>query len=63
LNCDVPAGTLQKNTGNVHVRQSRAALPYTRQASVGYERQLSGVMAVSVDYIRNDLRDLYMRGI
>jgi hypothetical protein len=35
--------------------------PYTRQASIGYERQLSATMAASVDYIRNDLRDLYLR--
>ncbi len=61
LNQLYPPGTLQKNAGNVQFDNPDRRLPYTRQASVGYERQLSGVMAVSVDYIRNDLRDLYMR--
>ena len=36
-------------------------MPYTRQASVGYERQFGTAMAASVDYIRNDLKDLYLR--
>jgi hypothetical protein len=36
-------------------------VPYTRQASVGYERQIGTAMAASVDYIRNDLKDLYLR--
>jgi hypothetical protein len=61
LNQLYPPGTLQKNSGNVQFDNPDRRLPYTRQASVGYERQLSGVMAVSVDYIRNDLRDLYLR--
>lgn len=61
LNSMFPAGTRQKNTGAVQFDNPNRTLPYTRQASVGYERQLTGVMAVSVDYIRNDLRDLYTR--
>jgi outer membrane receptor protein involved in Fe transport len=61
LNQQYPAGTRQKNNGNVNFDHPDRRTPYTRQASVGYERQLSGTMAVSADYIRNDLRDLYMR--
>jgi hypothetical protein len=61
LNQLFPAGTKQKNTGTVQFDNPTRRLPYTRQASVGYERQLSGTMAVSADYIRNDLKDLYLR--
>src|SRR5262245_28538203 len=61
LNSMFPAGTRQKNTGTVNFDNPTRRTPYTRQASVGYERQLSGTMAVSADYIRNDLKDLYMR--
>jgi Carboxypeptidase regulatory-like domain/TonB dependent receptor-like, beta-barrel/TonB-dependent Receptor Plug Domain len=55
-----PPGTQQKNAGVVRFDNPSRKLPHTRQASVGYERQLTGVMAVSVDYIRNDLSDLYL---
>jgi Carboxypeptidase regulatory-like domain/TonB-dependent Receptor Plug Domain len=61
LNSMFPSGTQQKNTGTVQFDNPSRTLPYTRQASVGYERQLSGTMAISADYIRNDLRDLYLR--
>ena len=61
LNTMFPAGTQQKNSGTVQFDNPNRRLPYTQQASVGYERQLTGVMAVSVDYIRNDLKDLYLR--
>ena len=61
LNSMFPAGTLQKNTGTVQFDNPDRTVPYTRQASVGYERQLGGTMAVSADYIRNDLRELYLR--
>jgi hypothetical protein len=61
LNQMFPAGTLQKNTGTVQFDNPNRTVPYTRQASVGYERQIGTAMAASVDYIRNDLRDLYLR--
>ena len=61
LNQMFPAGTLQKNTGTVDFDNPSRTVPYTRQASVGYERQFGTAMAASVDYIRNDLRDLYLR--
>jgi hypothetical protein len=61
LNQMFPAGTQQKNTGTVQFDNPDRKVPYTRQASIGYERQLAGTMAASVDYIRNDLRELYVR--
>jgi hypothetical protein len=56
-----PPGTLQKNAGTVQFDNPDRRLPYSRQASIGYERQLFGNMAVSADYIHTNLRDLYMR--
>jgi hypothetical protein len=61
LNAMFPAGTVQKNTGTVQFDNPNRTVPYTRQASIGYEKQFGTAMAASVDYIRNDLRDLYLR--
>jgi hypothetical protein len=61
LNALFPPGTLAKNTGTVNFDNPDRHLPYSRQASIGLERQLSATMAVSADYIRTELRDLYMR--
>ncbi len=61
LNSLFPPGTLAKNTGTVQFDNPDRHLPYSRQASVGFERQLSTAIAVSADYIRTELRDLYMR--
>ena len=56
-----PAGTTQKNTGTVNFDNPDRHLPYSSQTSIGYERQLAGAMAFSADYVRQNLRDLYMR--
>ena len=56
-----PTGTLQKNTGTVQFDNPNRKVPYTRQGSVGYERQVGASMAVSADYIHNDLQQLYLR--
>src|SRR6185436_2228276 len=61
LNQRYPAGTVQKNGGTVQFDNPTRTVPYTRQASVGYEKQIGTAMAASVDYIRNDLKDLYLR--
>jgi hypothetical protein len=61
LNSRFPSGTQQKNTGTVQFDNPNRTVPYTRQASIGYERQLGATMAVSADYIRNDLKELYLR--
>jgi hypothetical protein len=61
LNSLFPPGTTQKNTGTVNFDNPDRHLPYSRQLSIGYERQLAGNIAVSADYIHQNLRDLYMR--
>jgi hypothetical protein len=61
LNQRYPAGTVQKNGGTVQFDNPTRTVPYTRQASLGYEKQIGTAMAASVDYIRNDLKDLYLR--
>lgn len=55
-----PAGTKQKNSGTVRFDSPDRTVPFTQQASVGYERQIGTTMAASVDYIRNDLKELYV---
>jgi len=61
LNSMFPAGTTQPNTGTVNFDDPDRHLPWSRQASVGIEKQLRGNIAVSADYINSQYRDLYMR--
>ena len=61
LNQLYPEGTLQKNNGTVQFDNPNRTVPYTNQGSVGYEHQIGASMAASIDYIHNDLEDLYMR--
>jgi hypothetical protein len=56
-----PSGTTQKNTGTVNLDSEDRHLPYAHQATVGFEKQLSGAMAVSADYVHLSHRDLYMQ--
>lgn len=56
-----PAGSTQKNTGTVNFDNPDRHLPWSRQASIGLEKQLPGNIAVSADYIHSEYRDLYMR--
>src|SRR5262249_3619654 len=42
LQAQFPAGVTQKNIGTVNFDNPDRHLPYSRQTSVGYERQLSG---------------------
>jgi hypothetical protein len=60
LNQRFPAGTKQKNTGTVRFDSPDRKVPFTQQASIGYERQFGTSMAASVDYVRNDLKELYL---
>jgi hypothetical protein len=55
-----PPGTTTKNTGTVRFDSPDRHLPYAHQASVGFEKQLAGSIAVSADYVRANHRDLYM---
>jgi hypothetical protein len=61
LNQLFPAGSTQKNTGTVNFDNPDRHLPWSRQASIGLEKQLPGNIAVSADYIHSEYRDLYMR--
>ena len=55
-----PPGTLQKNTGTVQFDNPSRHCAATRdRRASAIERQLSGTMAVSADYIRNELEELY----
>jgi hypothetical protein len=56
-----PPGTTQKNAGDVFFDNPDRTLPYARQYSIGYERAIRNDMSVSLDYIRSEQRDLYMR--
>ncbi|MGH9329007.1 MAG: TonB-dependent receptor, partial [Vicinamibacterales bacterium] len=61
LNAQFPTGTLQRNAGEVFFDSPDRHLPYARQYSLGYERQFGRSMSISVDYIRSELREQYMR--
>lgn len=56
-----PAGTQLRNTGDVFLDNPDRKSAYARQYTVGYERQLYGDMAVTVDYIRGENRNQLMR--
>jgi hypothetical protein len=61
LNAMFPAGTTQPNAGTVNFDNPDRHLPFSRQASFGFEKSLAGNIAVSADYIHSEYRDLYMR--
>jgi Carboxypeptidase regulatory-like domain len=61
LNALFPPGTIQRNAGQVFFDSPDRHLPYSRQYSIGYERQVGASLAVSADYIRSEQRELYMR--
>lgn len=60
LNTMFPAGSTQKNAGVVNFDNPNRHLPYSRQATIGFEKQLPGSIAVSADYVHLNHRDLYM---
>jgi hypothetical protein len=55
-----PPGTLQRNTGTVNFDNPDRTVAWSRQYSIGYERQLTSSTGVSFDYIRSEQRDQYM---
>jgi carboxypeptidase family protein/TonB-dependent receptor-like protein len=61
LNQLYPPGTTTKNTGTVNLDSPTRHLPYAHEASVGFEKQLPGSIAVSADYIHLSHRHLYMQ--
>jgi hypothetical protein len=56
-----PAGTRQTNSGAVTFDSPDRRLPYARQYSLGYERQIGDTMSLGVDFIRSEQRAQYMR--
>jgi hypothetical protein len=56
-----PPGTTQKNTGTVNFDNPDRHLPYSYQASIGFEKQLPGSIAVSADFVHLNMRDLQLR--
>jgi hypothetical protein len=61
LNSMFPPGTRLPNAGTVNFDDPDRHLPFSRQASIGFEKSLAGNIAVSADYIHSEYRDLYMR--
>jgi Carboxypeptidase regulatory-like domain/TonB dependent receptor/TonB-dependent Receptor Plug Domain len=61
LNALFPTGATQKNTGTVNFDSPDRHLPYSRQATIGIEKQLPGAIAISADYVHLAMRDLSMR--
>lgn len=61
LNQQFPAGTQARNLGDVFLDNPDRRSAYARQYTVGYERQVFGDMAVTVDYVRSENRDQLMR--
>jgi len=60
LNSLFPSTATQKNSGVVSFDNPDRHLPYARQASIGFEKQLAKSIAVSADYVHLNHRDLYM---
>jgi hypothetical protein len=55
-----PPGVRQRNGGTVRFDNPDRELAWSRQYSLGYERQLANAVSVSVDYIRSEQRNQYM---
>ena len=54
LNSLYPAGSLQRNTGDVFLDSPNRSQPYTQQISAGYQRQLGPALSASADYVHTD---------
>lgn len=61
LNQLFPPGTLARNDGDVYLDNPGRGNAYSRQYTIGYERQLGNDMALTVDYVRSENRDQLMR--
>lgn len=53
-----PAGSTVRNTGTVSVDNGDRHTPYTRETSIGFERQLSNDLSVNADYVHVSGRDI-----
>ncbi len=55
-----PPGSRVKNTGTVNLDNPDRKVPQSRQATIGYERQIARDVAFTVDYVHVWSRDLFM---
>jgi hypothetical protein len=55
-----PQGTLIRNGGTVRFDNPDRTNAYSRQYSLGYERQIGASLGVSVDFIRSEQRNQYV---
>jgi hypothetical protein len=60
LNSLYPAGSLQRNTGDVFLDSPNRQQPYTQQISAGYQRQLGPALSASADYVHTMARDQWL---
>jgi outer membrane receptor protein involved in Fe transport len=60
LNQLYPPGSRIRNTGTVILDNPDRRIPYTQQATIGYERQIGPAASASVDYVHAWARDLFM---
>lgn len=55
-----PPGTLNRNVGTVRFDNPDRTNAYSRQYSIGYERQIGATLGASIDFIRSEQRDQYV---
>src|SRR6185436_17399814 len=55
-----PLGVAVKNNGVVVFDSPDRKMPYARQATVGYVRELASSLAMHADYVRMDNRDMFL---
>jgi TonB dependent receptor len=55
-----PPGSRVRNAGTVVFDNPDRRIPYTQQATIGYQRQVGAVSSASVDYVHAWARDLFM---
>jgi hypothetical protein len=55
-----PPGTLNRNVGTVRFDNPDRRNAFSRQYSIGYERQIGATLGTSIDFIRSEQRDQYV---
>jgi hypothetical protein len=60
IDAQFPVGTLQRNTGQVNFDNPDRVVAWSRQYTIGYERQLTNSTGLALDFIRSEQRDQYM---
>ncbi|MEZ5283796.1 MAG: TonB-dependent receptor [Vicinamibacterales bacterium] len=53
-----PAGSLSRNAGTVYLDNPDRRVPYTHQATIGYQRQIGPQVSASADYVHTWGRDM-----